>query len=114
MKDTAPTAPDMTRENARELQQLQRRETKLARGIDRVTLRNRARCRVIDGFISREGERLRREMKKAYDAFAKPLRAEQRQLERLSAKTQADRTPETRELAAIRRRIAILRGKFGG
>jgi hypothetical protein len=53
-------------------------------------------------------------MKKAYDAFAKPLRAEQRQLERLSAKTQADRTPETRELAAIRRRIAILRGKFGG
>lgn len=111
MKDTAPPPPDMSREQDRELKQLRRREGKLAQGIDRTTLRNRARCRVIDGIISREGERLHREMKKAYDAFAKPLRAEQRQLERLSTKTEADRTPETRELAAIRRRIAILEGR---
>jgi len=113
MKDTAPTPPDMSKENTRELKQLRARELKLSRGIDRVTLRNRARCRVIDGLIDRERERLIREMNKALKAFAKPLRAEQRQLERLSTQTEEDRTPETRELVAIRRRIAVLDGRLG-
>lgn len=111
MKD-APTLPDMSKEQSAELRQLRSREIKLSRGIDRTTLRNRARSRVIDGLIARKREQLEREMMKALKAFAKPLRAEQRQLERLSTQTEEDRTPETRELKAIRRRIAVLEGRM--
>lgn len=112
MKDQAPTPPDMSKEQAAELRQLRSREIKLSRGIDRVTLRNRARSRVIDGLIARKREQLERELRKALKAFAKPLRAEQGQIERLSEQTHENRTPETRELFAIRRRIAVLEGRM--
>lgn len=113
MKDTAPLPPDMSNENARELKQLQHREAKLTRDQSRASLRDAARSRVIDGLVDRERQRLLREMSKALKAFAKPLRAEQANLQRHSKKTKAGHTPEAAELTAIRRRIAILRGKLG-
>jgi hypothetical protein len=113
MNATATTPPDMTREQARELKQLRAREARLTKTLSVAERRNRARIARLRDEIDRNWSRLSRELGVQSRAFAKPLRAEIRQLTTQLHRATEKRTPEHRELAAIAKRIGILEGRLG-
>ena len=113
MKDTPPTPPDMTREQSRELKYLLKHERQLSRCIDRVTIQSRAQRSKLERQIERHATASMREAERLHCEYAKPIRAEIRQLTAALHRTREDRTPECRELASVRRRIAILEGRLG-
>ncbi|MBV5324643.1 MAG: hypothetical protein J0626_04900 [Rhodospirillaceae bacterium] len=110
---TTPTPPDMTKEQARELKELRRREAGLSRQIDTTCRAARSSVDKLDGRLARECARIDRAAVKAKKMLAQPIRAEQRQLRTYVARAIAGRSGEARELAAITKRIAVLEGRLG-
>ena len=111
--NTAPTPPDMAREQARELKQLRAREARLNKTISREAVTARRRIAHLNDKMSRNHGRLLREVGAKQKEFCQPLRAEIRQLTTLLHRGTEKRTPNHRELAAIGKRIAILEGRLG-
>lgn len=107
---TAP--PIMTKEQRAELKELRQRERALSRQIDTASRQARAQVASLDVRYERECAKIDRAAATAKKMLARPIRAEQRELRTYIARTIAGRSGETRELAAITRRIAVLEGRL--
>lgn len=112
MKDTAPTPPDMTREQAAELKQLRRAIAKVETDINREEQRLRRAIAKIDRAITsnrivilRRAQREINEQAAAWLKEAKPLKT---QLARLTE----GRAPAFKTRDSIAKRIAILEGRL--
>ena len=103
----------MTKEQARELKQLRRREAGLSRQIDTTCRQARFTVDKLDARLARACARVDRAAVKAKKMLTQPIRAEQRQLRTYVARALAGRSGETRELASINKRIALLQGRLG-
>lgn len=109
---TSAAPPDMTKEQARELKQLRRREAGLSRQIDTTCRQAHTSVDKLEARLARECARIDRAAAKAKKMLARPIRTEQRQLRAYVNRTLAGRSGETRELASITQRIAVLEGRL--
>lgn len=111
MKDTTPP-PSMTKEQQRELRELQKRVSKLDAVRAREVTRARRRIAAIQREIDAHKSRLFREAKTSLRALAKPLNAEERALRTRLHRMSEGRDAECKELLTIARRMAILEGRL--
>ena len=105
--------PDMTKEQARELKQLSARLNQLDRHIKRDITRDSRRLNAIDREVSRHHAKLLKELGAKQKAFAKPLRQEARLMRTAVHRHHAGTSATQREMAVIKKRIAVLEGRLG-
>ncbi len=111
MQNTS-TPPDMTKEQARELKELNARLSKLDRAVRRQIDQDTRRIDAIDRLIERHYAKLLRELGAKQKSFCATLRAEKRLLRTGIHRHVAGTSATQRECAAITKRIAVLEGRL--
>ncbi len=113
MNDTAPTPPDMSKEQAAELKQLCKNLAKVESDINQEEAGLRREINKLDAMMKRENARIYRSARKELKSIAAALQAEQRPLRTRLVRLREGRHPAFKARAAIAKRIAILEGRLG-
>jgi len=113
MKDTAPTPPDMSKEQAAELKQLRRAISKVESDINQEEKRLRREIAHHDRAIVFERTAITRRAQKEIKLFAAQMLKQQKPLRTQLSRLIEGRAPAFKTRDSIAKRIAILEGRLG-
>lgn len=109
---TTTEPPSMTKEQRAELRELRQRESTFTRALETGVRQASKQLASLDTRLVRECAKIDRAAVKAKRMLEQTIRAEQRELRTYLNRVEKGNCGQSRELAAINRRISILEGRL--